>query len=167
MSFASSQCRGSKPSNFTILLVFLPLLAYFKRSAFQNKQIVVWNLAFWSQKFHGIFEKPKIYSTTVIIFSMHCPLLDQNAGNWWRKAYGDKVPVFIRSAVICIFWPSKVSSQKTFQENRYSRRSSESLKNKKSRLHWQWSCLCSRMPIRITFQWTPTGKRKRVRLKIT
>ena len=40
ISVISSQRRGSKPSNFAILLVFLTL-KHVKRSAFQNKQIEV------------------------------------------------------------------------------------------------------------------------------
>ena len=41
-----SQRRGSKPWNFAILLVFLIL----NRSAFQNKGIAVWQLAFRARK---------------------------------------------------------------------------------------------------------------------
>ena len=53
--FISSQRLVSKPSNFAILLVFLTLKV--KRSGFQKKWIVVWQLAFRARKGFAIFEK--------------------------------------------------------------------------------------------------------------
>ena len=54
--FKSSQRRGFKPSNFAILLGFLTLKTCW-RSAFQNKRIAVWKLAFRTRKVLRTSEK--------------------------------------------------------------------------------------------------------------
>ena len=83
-------------------------------------------------------------------------------GIWGRSSCFHKISCH----KLCIFWPSKVSSQKLFKEIGTVAGVVSPSKIRKA------DCIgnghvYSRMPIRITFQWTPTGKRKRVRLKIT
>ena len=54
--FISSQQRGSKPSNFATLLLFLHY-QHVERSVFENKRIAGWQLVFRARKVLGTLEK--------------------------------------------------------------------------------------------------------------